>query len=381
MISEIKNRPTWAEIDLEKLAFNFRSVRDFVGGETLFMAIVKADAYGHGAVECSRKLEKAGVDWFGVALPTEGAELRNNGITKRILCLGGFWEGQESLLLANHLTPVVYRREHLERFDRAAEERGVRAEVHVKIDTGMGRIGVRFDEVSEFAENLKKYKNLHLEGVMTHFAAADDLGENEFTGGQIEKFETALEIFREKGFNPIYKDLANSPASVAHPDSYGNLIRLGGILYGLGEDILPKEINLPEYKPVLSLYSKIAHIKRVPKGESLGYSRTFTTKRDSMIATIPIGYEDGYPRALSNKSEVIIRGKLAPVVGIVSMDWTIADVTDVPGACVGDKVTLIGRDAESKISSADLAGLTDTISYEITCGINKRVEKIYVDNP
>ncbi len=378
MNTAIQNRPTWAEIDLDKLAFNFQSVKKFVGDEIKYMAVVKADAYGHGAVKCSQRLEKEGIDWFGVALPTEGVELRESGITKRILCLGSFWDGEENLLLNNHLTPVIYQIEQAEKFDNAAKKRNLRVEIHVKIDTGMGRIGVRLDEVEEFAEKLKNFENLNLEGLMTHFAAADDLNEKDFTKLQIKRFEKALQIFEDKGFNPVYKDLANSPASVAHPESYGNMVRLGGVLYGLGDDILPQEIELPKLKPVLSLYAKIAYLKKVSEGETLGYSRTFKTKRDSIIATIPIGYQDGYPRTLSNKGKVIINGKFAPIVGRISMDWTILDVTEIADVKIGDKMILIGKEDDLEIKSSDLAELTDTISYEITCGINRRVAKIYV---
>ncbi len=378
MISTVKNRPTWAEINLDNLAFNFHSVKNFVGEKIRYMAVVKANAYGHGAIKCSQRLEKEGIDWFGVALPTEGVELRNNGITKRILCLGSFWSGQEKMLLNNHLTPVIYQIEQAEKFNKAAKLKDLRVDFHVKIDTGMGRIGVRFDEVAEFAEKLKEFENLNLEGLMTHFASADDSKENDFTNLQIERFENSLKLFEEKGFNPIYKDLANSPASVAHPESWGNLVRLGGVLYGLGDDILPQDIDLPELKSVLALYTKIAHIKKVPKGETLGYSRTFETKKDSIIATIPIGYQDGYARTLSNKSRVIINGKFAPVVGRVSMDWTLLDVSEIKNVKIGDTVTLIGNEKEHSVKSSDLAKLSDTISYEITCGINSRVEKIYV---
>lgn len=378
MISEIKNRPTWAEINLDNLAFNFHSVKKFVGENIRYMAVVKADAYGHGAIKCSQRLEREGIDWFGVALPTEGVELRNNGITKRILCLGSFWSGQENLLLNNHLTPVIYQFEQAEKFNKAAQAKDLRVDIHIKIDTGMGRIGVRFDEVAEFAEKLKDFENLHLEGLMTHFASADDSRENDFTNLQIERFENSLKLFEANGFNPIYKDLANSPASVAHPKSYGNLVRLGGVLYGLGDDILPQDIALPELKSVLALYTKIAHIKNVPKGETLGYSRTFTTGKDSIIATIPIGYQDGYARTLSNKSRVIINGEFAPVAGRVSMDWTLLDVSEIENVKVGDTVVLIGNEKDKSVTSSDLAKLSNTISYEITCGINSRVEKIYV---
>lgn len=371
-------RPTWTEINLDNLAFNFRSVKNFVGANLEYMAIIKADGYGHGAVNCAKILEQEGIDWFGVALPEEGLELRENGIKKPILCLGSFWTGQETLLLENDLTPVIYRLEIAEKFDRAAKDKNKIADVHIKIDTGMGRIGVRFDEVSGFAESMKKFTNLRVAGIMTHFATADNLRENEFTNEQIKRFETAVTIFETKGFSPIYKDLANSPAAVAHQNSRGNMVRIGGILYGLGDDVLPKEIEKPNLKPVLSLKTLISHLKKVPKGETLGYSRTFETKKDSLIATIPIGYQDGLSRGLSNRGRVLVNGKFALIVGKISMDWTILDVSDIPNVKIDDEVVLIGEQNDLKITAEELAKSTDTISYEITCGINRRVTRKYV---
>jgi alanine racemase len=371
-------RPTWVEIDLEKLAFNFNSVKNFIGGEIGFMAVVKADAYGHGAVECAKKLTRAGVDWFGVALPEEGSQLRDNGIDKPILCLCGFWEGQEKLIISKNLTPVIYRLELAERLNREARKQNLITDIHVKIDTGMGRIGVRFDQVRDFADSLQTLKNLRVDGLMTHFANADDLSQNEFTQDQINKFDEAVAIFYAKGFRPTYQDLANSPGAIAHRNSLRNLVRVGGILYGLGDDVLPKEIVKPELKAVMSLYSRITLLKKVAKGETLGYSRTFTTKSDSLIATVPIGYQDGYSRMLSNKGRVIINQTAVPVVGRISMDWTILDVTEVPNVQVNDKVIFIGSSNDLKVTAEELAELTDTISYEITCGINRRVSRKYV---
>jgi alanine racemase len=244
----------------------------------------------------------------------------------------------------------------------------------------MGRIGVRFDEVGPFAEHLKKYRHLRLEGLMTHFAAADDLGENKFTDLQIKRFNEAAAVFAGQGFNPFYKDLANSPGAIVHPESRGNLVRLGGILYGLGDDVLPAGVEKPDLKPVMSLKTAVAHLKRVPRGETLGYGRTFATPRDSIIATIPIGYEDGVPRLLSNRGKVLINGVFAPMVGRVSMDWTLVDVTDVPKVNVEDEVILIGQQNNFKITAEEWALLTGTISYEITCGINRRVLREYVSS-
>jgi alanine racemase len=372
------NRPTWTEINLENLAFNFRSVKAFIGDTIEYMAVVKADAYGHGAVQCAKKLETQNIDWLAVVLPEEGLELRNGGVKTPILCLGGFWNGQESLLLENKITPVIYRKEAAENFNRAAAEKGLKAKIHVKVDTGMGRIGVRFDEVSEFIKILKPLKNLSLEGLMTHFAVADNLSENEFTNTQIKRFDEAVTAFEENGFQPKYKDLANSPGAIAHENSRGNMVRLGGVLYGLGGDVLPKEIVKPELKPVVSLHSRIAHIKKVPKGETLGYSRTFTTEKDSTIATIPIGYQDGYRRSLSNRGRVIVNDSFASVVGRISMDWTIIDITEIRDVKINDEVILIGGRKELKITAEELAEKLDTISYEITCGINRRVTRKYV---
>lgn len=378
MTEQIVNRPTWAEINLDNLAFNFHSVKKFVGENLPIMAVVKADAYGHGAVRCAKKLESENIDWFGVALPEEGLHLRENGITKPILCLGSFWSGQENFLLENNLTPVIFQIETAEKLNRAAKEKNFIAAIHIKIDTGMGRIGVRFDEVNHFAENLQRFENLRVEGIMTHFAAADNLAENKFTNTQIKRFDEAVIIFEAKGFRPVYKDLANSPGAIAHKNSRGNMIRLGGILYGLGGDVLPKEIVKPELKPVMSLHTRIAQLKKVPKGETLGYNRTFITEKDSLIATIPIGYQDGYSRNLSNNANVIINGNYVSVVGRISMDWTILDVSALPDVKVNDEVILIGEIGNVKVTAEDLAEKTATISYEITCGINRRVSRKYV---
>lgn len=370
-------RPTWAEIHLDNLAFNFHSVKSFVGKDLKYMAVVKADAYGHGAVNSAKRLEREGIDWFGVALPEEGVELREAGIRKLILCLGSFWNGQEYQLLNNDITPTVFRLEVAEKFNQAAKELGVIADVHIKVDTGMNRIGVRWDELNEFAEGMKRFTNLHVDGLMTHFASADS--DTEFTNLQIKRFNDSLELLQEKGFRPSFKDMANSPASIGHPQSRGNMVRIGGILYGLGDDVLPKNIEKPALKPVLTLHTKIAFLKRVLKGETLGYSRTFETQKDSVIATIPIGYQDGYMRQLSNKSKVIINGVFANVVGRISMDWTLIDVTDIPNVKIGDEVILIGEQNSLTIKTEELAGLVETISYEVTCGIHRRVPRVYKD--
>src|SRR5216683_1244429 len=353
--NHIMCRPTWAEIDLDVLADNYRVIRNCVAPEVKVLAAVKADAYGHGAVECARRLEKEGVDWFGIALPEEGVELRKAGITRSILCLGGFWEGQEDICLQQNLTPVVYRLDMIESLDRAARSVGAIADVHVKIDTGMGRLGVQFDEVPEFCVALKSFPNLRVDGLMTHFAAADDHDREDFTKEQLKQFQQAVSLFRERGFNPSLIHAANSAATFAFPESWSNLVRPGGALYGFVRDVLPKDIAAPPLRPVMSLHSRIMLLKKVGKGEKLGYGCTFETARDSVIATIPIGYDDGYRRALSNRGRVVVRGSFAPVVGRVSMDLTLVDVTDIPGVSINDRVTLIGGDGDVSITAEEIA--------------------------
>jgi alanine racemase len=333
-------------------------------------------------VECARRLEAEGADWFGVALPEEGIELRNVGITKPILCLAGFWEGQASACLQQQLVPAVYRLDMIEAFDRTACERGVVADVHVKVDTGMGRLGVRFEEVSEFAAALKSFPNIRVDGLMTHFAAADEPSCGPLTKDQIQRFESSLAAFREHGFQPTYHHLANSAAVFGQPAAFGkfggNMVRPGGVLYGLWRDILApadREVNL---RPIMSLHSRITLLKWVPQGETVGYGCTFEASRKTLVATIPLGYDDGYMRALSNRGHAIIRGVYATVIGRISMDLTLIDVTSVSGVQLDDEVILIGREAKLAVTAEYLAKTAGTLSYEVTCGIGARVPRIYL---
>jgi len=372
----MRHRPTIAKIDLDALAHNFRETRRFVGEDLQYMAVVKADAYGHGAVECARRLEAEGIDWFGVAIIEEGVELREAGITKPILCLGSFWPGQADTVLSYQLTPVVFELDVAAALSAAVGEGSY--DIHIKVDTGMGRVGVRWPDVGEFAEGLKAYPNLNVTGLMTHLASADDPAQDDFTRKQIDRFKQACETFREAGFDPQICDIANSPGSIRCRDSRVDLVRLGGALYGLLDDIVPPEDEQPMLKPVLSLVSRIAHVKRVPAGDGLGYDQTFHTQRDSLIAMVPMGYADGYPRGESNRQEAIVNGQPVPVVGRISMDWTLLDVTDLPRCRKGDEVTFIGRAGDHQITAADLASKIDTIGYEITCGISPRVPRVYM---
>lgn len=370
-------RPTWAEINLDNLAFNLRSARGFIGNEVECMAVVKADAYGHGAVECARRLEVEGTEWFAVATVEEGIELRSAGIQKPILVLGGFGDAQTGLLIDHCLTPTIFTVNQAESLNAAAVKRNSRLNIHVKLDSGMGRVGFRTDEAAEVAATLRRFLNLNIEGLMTHFAVADDLDQIAFTNLQIERFDAAVQIFRSNGFAPKYIDMANSPAAVAHPRTRSNLVRLGGILYGLGGDVLPAGIDKPQLRPVMAVRSRVVQIKNILRGETLGYSRTFTAGRDSLIGTIPIGYHDGLRRSLSNTGSVLVNGTVTPIVGRVSMDWTTIDLTAISRPKIGDLVTIIGSDHGVEIKSEDLARKLGTISYEITCGISGRVPRIY----
>ncbi|MFL6468058.1 MAG: alanine racemase [Pyrinomonadaceae bacterium] len=370
-------KQTRAEIDLENLAFNFHSIRKFVSSDVKVMGVVKADAYGHGSIQCSKRLESEGVDWLGVASIEEAIELRDSGIRIPILCFRGSRLGLESLFLDRDITPSLFDIDRARELDHAAGIAGIRKKVHLKIDTGMGRVGVPYQNIALFADQISGLSNLEVEGVMTHFACADDLT-SELTTLQIDRFNNAIALLREKGIRPRIIDMANSPGAVAFPESHASMVRIGGLLYGLGDDVLPKGIDRPELRPVMSVKSEIAFLKSISSGEGIGYGQTFSTSRDSVIATVPIGYYDGYRRALSNRSRVIVNGRFAPVVGRISMDWTAIDVTDIKNVRVGDEVILIGNTDGNQIKAEELAQLCESISYETTCGISKRVPRIYL---
>jgi len=379
-MSELTNhRPTWAEISLFALAENYLTLKRHLavtGKPTPLMAVVKANAYGHGAVECARALEAVGADWFGVALVEEGVELRQAGITQPIFCLGGFWRTQAELILEHDLTPALFRMDLAEELNECAKRAGRVVNFHLKVDTGMGRLGVQMDELAEFARALQGFNHIRLDGVMTHFAEADS-AEAGYTEQQIRNFSEAGSLLRELGFQPTWFHLANSAALHAYPQAHGNLARAGATMYGLTRDVLSPRQETLLLKPVMSLHSRIVLLKTVPPGTSLGYGCTFVTTRESKIATLPIGYADGYRRALSNIGEVIVRGCYVPVVGRVSMDLTMVDVTDVPGVQLGDEVVLMGEKNGLKISAEDLAEQVGTISYEIVTGVSARVPRIY----
>ncbi len=371
-------RPTWAVIDLNALAANFRLVKSRIGQNVKLMAVVKANAYGHGAVECARRLDVEGADWFGVALPEEGIQLRNAGLDKPILCLAGFWNGQAGLCIQQRLTPTVYRIDMLEELNRVARDRNEIVDVHVKIDTGMGRLGVRFDDVAAFLEQVRRFEHIRIDGLMTHFAAADEPRCGPLTSDQIHRFENTQAAFRESGYNPTHRHLSNSAGIFSQRNAHGTMVRPGGVLYGLWRDILDPEHRNEKFHPVMSLHSRISLLKWVPPGETVGYGCTFEASSKTLVATVPIGYDDGYMRALSNRGHAIVRGTYATVIGRISMDLTLIDVTNVPDVAVEDEVVLLGQTGAASVTAEEIAKMAGTLSYEVTCGIGSRVPRIYV---
>jgi len=370
-------RPTRADINLVNLRFNLESCRTFLGPEVEVMPVVKANAYGHGAIPCALALESSGIRWLGVATPEEGIELREAGVKCRILVFGGFWPGQAKTVITNNLTPAIFRKEQIDELASSLYGEHSKLHIHIKIDTGMGRVGVRPDELASLLLHLKSSPNLSLEGVMSHLAVADDLSRSSFTEGQVKSLDGCLNKIEREGFNPEFINIANSPGAVCHSGTRKSLVRLGGIIYGLGGDVLPAGPPAPELRPVMRVTSRLSDIKRIEPGESVGYGLTFTATRPTVTGLVPIGYHDGLPRTLSNIGSMLVRGVPAPILGRVSMDWTVIDLTDVPNASYDDEVVIIGRDGSLEIRPEDVAIKTGTISYEITCGISDRVPRFY----
>ena len=365
---------TTAEVDLGTLAYNYHQLRQFASPSVKFLAVVKADAYGHGAIPVSKKLEELGADFLGVATVQEGAELRNAGIKKPILVLSGIYQEEAEDVLTYQLTPMVYRLEIAEILSAAAKKQGKKIPVHIKVDTGMGRIGVLAEEAAAFANRVRKFENLDIEGVASHFSTADG-GNSSFAEEQLQRFTRTLEEMKNVDIDPPYCHIANSAALVTLPAAHFTLVRPGIMLYGsYPSSSLKDKVPL---RQVMSWKSLVANLKKVPKDYPISYGRTFITQRPSLIAAIPVGYADGYNRLFSNRGEILINGMRAPVVGRVCMDWTMADVTDVPGVAVGDEVVLLGSQLGKEITAEELGERIGTIAYEILCSVGKRVARIY----
>jgi alanine racemase len=372
-------RPTYAEIDLSALKHNYQLIRSSIPRRTEILAVVKADAYGHGFMDISRELEQLGVNAFGVAFLAEGIQLRKSGSDKPILLLGGVYPGQERKCIGYNLSTAVFSLEQAQALNIAAGKLFRKAQIHLKIDTGMGRLGVPYDDVPRFLVELKKLQNIALEGVISHFATADELDESGqyFTRLQGERFAWALAEIRAAGFSPRYIHIANSAAALLRDIPDCNLIRPGITMYGaLPSADFQGKLDL---KPVMSLKSRVAMLKWVEPGTTISYARRFTAGQRTLIASVPVGYADGYPRSLTNRGEVLIRGQRATVAGTVCMDWIMLDVTGIEGVAVGDTVTLMGCDDEGHcIHAEELAAWADTIPYAIFCGISKRVPRVYL---
>ena len=372
-------RPTYAEIDLSALKHNYQLIRSSIPQKTEILAVVKADAYGHGFMDISRELERLGVNAFGVAFLAEGIQLRKSGSDKPILLLGGVYPGQERKCIGYNISTAVFTLEQAQALNVAAGKLFRKAQIHLKVDTGMGRLGVPYHEVPQFLVELKKLPNIALEGAISHFASADELDESGqyFTRQQGERFAWALAEIRKAGFKPRYVHIANSAAALLRDIPDCNLIRPGITMYGaLPSADFQGKLDL---KPVMRLKSRIAMLKWVDAGTTISYARRFTAGQRTLIASVPVGYADGYPRALTNRGEALVRGVRAKIAGTVCMDWTMFDVTGIEGVAVGDTVTLMGPDdAGQCIYAEELAAWADTIPYTIFCGISKRVPRVYL---
>jgi len=365
---------TNAEIDLGALAYNYHQLRQCIPPAVNFLAVVKADAYGHGAVPVSKKLEELGADFLGVATVQEGVELREGGIQKPILVLSGVYQEEVEALLDYDLTPMLYRLEIAEALSAAASKQGTKVPVHIKVDTGMGRIGVLAEEAADFMNRVRKLENLEIEGIASHFSTADE-GDSAFAAEQLERFSRTIEEMKQLDINPPFCHIANSAALVNLPAAHFTVVRPGIMLYGsYPSPSLQANVSL---RQVMSWKSRVADLKKVPEGYPISYGRTFITQRPSRIAAIPVGYADGYNRLLSNRGKVLIKGKRMPVVGRVCMDWTMVDVTDIPGVEVGEEVVLMGSQLGQEITPEEMGEWIGTISYEILCSVGKRVHRIY----
>ena len=337
------------------------------------LAVVKADAYGHGAIPISLRLEKLGAEYLGVAISEEGVELRKGGVKAPILVLGGIFGGEVDQIFRFRLTPVIFRKDCLKILSREAEKRGRKVKVHLKVDTGMGRVGVPLGLWPDFLREVRRFPQIETEGILSHFSMTDE--EKGFTQNQWRAFQRAVAIAQELGVSSRYLHMASSATLTAFPGYAAGLVRPGIMLYGSYPS--PTFRSLILLKPVMTLKTRIHFLKSVPSGARISYGGTFTTKRESRIATLPIGYADGYNRHLSNHGEVLIHGKRAPVVGRVCMDFIMVDVTDIPRASVGDEVILIGQQGGEQITPEEIAEKINSISYEVLCSIGKRVPRIY----
>ncbi len=365
----------WVEVDLDLLRENCRRVKAWVKDSKLLVA-VKADAYGHGSVEVSRALLGCGVDMLGVASVDEGTELRRAGIDIPILVLSPAGLDEVGQALDDHLLTSVSDFEYVQCLSEEAQRRCVTATVHIEIDTGMGRTGVISQEAVQFVRQVTAVDDIEVEGIFTHFASAES--DLDFSREQLARFRQVLEGLEHEGIQIPLRHAANSAAILGLEGSFFNMVRPGLIIYGLYPS--PSVKRSVAVSPVMSMKSRVMHLNRIARGQSVSYGRTFRASRSSLVATVSVGYGDGYPRSLSNCGSVLIRGRRAPIVGVVCMDLTMVDVTDLPEVKLGDEVVLIGSSDGERVTADEVAAQAGTISYEITTSIGPRVPRVFLSN-
>lgn len=383
ILKRTATRPTWAQVSLENLRYNFGVVQRHIGAGITVCAVVKADAYGHGAVECARALEEEGARWLGVTSLDEAIPLRDAGIRTRILLMTGFWRGEEEEIIRLQLTPTVWEPGQVELLEKAAAGLSLpRLPVHLKVDTGMGRLGVDPEDLYQVASALKASSHLLLEGLSTHLASSEVL-DAPSVNDQLQKFEQVRSLLRNEGFDPPLVHVANTGAVIAKRESWNSMVRPGIALYGYhlpferaGREVSGSKLRLG-VKPVLTWKTRILSLRDVRANQALGYGGTYVTKAPARIAVLPVGYADGLNRALSSRGRVIVREHYAPIVGRISMDLTLADVTGLPGVSVGDEVVLLGALDGLSVDAREHSELANTNVYEILCAISKRVPRKY----
>jgi len=364
-------RATKAIIDLGAIAHNVATIRQIIGKRRRLMAVVKADAYGHGAIEVSKVVLRSGADYLGVAIPEEGQELREGGIEAPIMVLGLIQPDEVYKVVNSRLAQAVSSVELLQALDQEARKASTQVDVHVKVDTGMGRIGVPPDEALPLIRKVKTFKNLNLEGLFSHFSSADEKDKT-FSQQQLQLFARVVSEVQLAGIEIPLKHIANSAAILDLSQSYYDMVRPGIMIYGL----YPSEevSHSIELQPAMVFKTKVSAVKVVAPGTPISYGRTFVTKKRTTVATLPVGYADGYNRLLSNRGEVLIKGYRAPIIGSVCMDMVMADVSGIEGVQPGDEVILFGEG----ISVDEVAAKIGTINYEVVCAVGKRVPRLYL---
>ncbi|RJQ28947.1 MAG: alanine racemase [Peptococcaceae bacterium] len=369
--------PVWAEIDLSAITHNAREIRRVAGTAIRIMAVVKADAYGHGAVEVSKAALAGGADWLGVARLAEGVALRAAGLDAPVLVLGYTPPEHSAEVIRYGLSQTVYTGEAASSLAAAAVREGKRARAHVKVDTGMGRVGWPAEPpAAREILSVASLPGLEIEGIFTHFATADSKDKT-YAAEQLDRFLEVIEVLRKNGLEIPFKHAANSAALLEMPESRLDMVRPGIIIYGLfpSAEVDRTLINL---RPAMSLKTRVAYVKSVPAGFKVSYGCTFISGRPTTIATLPLGYADGYSRLLSAKGEVLVHGRRAPVAGRVCMDYLMVDAGHIPGVAIGDEAVLFGRQGDEEIAVDEVAGWLGTINYEVVCMVSHRVPRIFL---